>query len=66
MTVEGQNAPVENKKKYENLQKFISEHEGKRIVIMGDMKGHTGILGKRMNGYGEMLIEFVKRCKWKF
>ena len=46
MTVEGQNASVENKRKYVILQKFVSEHEKKRIMIMGDMNGHIGILGE--------------------
>ena len=63
MTVEGQNAPVENKRKYDILQKFVSENETERIIIMGDMNGHIGILGERTNGNGELLRGFCEEMR---
>lgn len=61
MTVVEQNAPVENKKKYDILQKFVSIHETDRIIIMSDINGHIGIHGVRRNGNGELLRGFVRR-----
>ena len=63
MTVEGQNAQFENKKKYDILQKFVSEHGTERIIVMGDMNGHIGILGERINENGELLRGFCEEMR---
>ena len=60
MTVEGQNAPIENRRKYEIVQKFVEEHRKEKIIIMGDMNGHIGILGEQMNANGELLRKFCE------
>ena len=40
------------KKKYQVIQGLIDKFEKEKIVIMGDMNGHTGILGERINKNG--------------
>ena len=43
MTVEGERAIRENRGKYDILRKVVREHARERVVVMGDMKAHTGI-----------------------
>ena len=57
MTVEGQEGKVENKKKYEILKQFVREHKNERVLVVGDMNGHIGLLGERMNFNGALLRE---------
>lgn len=59
MTVEGERAVRENRGKYNILRKVVREHAGERVIVMGDMNAHTGMLGERINRNGEMLAEFV-------
>ena len=60
MTVEGINAHCENKAKYSALSKFINNKlRDERVVIAGDMNGHTGILGERINSNGQKLLDFA-------
>ena len=59
MTVESERARRENRDKYEILRKIVREHNREKVIIMGDMNGHIGMLGERMNRNGEMLDEFV-------
>ena len=59
MTVEGERAIRENSRKYGLLKKIVREHARERVIVMGDMNAHTGVLGEQVNRNGEMLGEFV-------
>ena len=59
MTVEGERAVRENTEKYAIIRKVVREHRQERVIVMGDMNAHIGILGERMNRNGEMLVEFA-------
>ena len=60
MTVEGERAKRENKEKYKIINGIVKEYARERIIVMGDMNGHIGImLGERINKNGEMLLEFM-------
>ena len=59
MTVEGERAVRENTAKYAVVRKVMNEHRDERMIVMGDMNAHIGLLGERMNRNGEMLAEFV-------
>ena len=59
MTVEGERATRENRNKYEILRKIVRDCAQEKIIIMGDMNGHIGLLGERINQNGELLDEFV-------
>uniref|UniRef100_A0A0P4VRU1 Endonuclease/exonuclease/phosphatase domain-containing protein n=1 Tax=Scylla olivacea TaxID=85551 RepID=A0A0P4VRU1_SCYOL len=58
MTVEGEREVKENSRKYCTL-KIARDYGGERVIVMGDMNAHIGILGEQMNRNGEMLDEFV-------
>ena len=62
MTVEGDKGKLENPKKYELLQKFMLDHQNEKIMILGDMNGHIGILGERMNKNGELMREMCENA----
>ena len=57
MTVEGQEGRVENRRKYEILKRFVRQHRNERVLVVGDMNGHIGLLGERINANGSMLRE---------
>ena len=57
MTIEGQGAQAENKRKYECVKNFVSAHEDEKVLVIGDMNGHIGLLGERINGNGRLLRE---------
>ena len=59
MTVMGERAVRENNRKYSILKKFVREYSGEKVMIMGDMNAHLGMLGEQMNQNGEMLAEFI-------
>ncbi|XP_063861825.1 uncharacterized protein LOC135101590 [Scylla paramamosain] len=59
MTVMGERAERENRRKYDILKKVVREHGEERVLIMGDMNAHVGILGEQVNRNGKMLGEFV-------
>ena len=59
MTVMGERAERENRRKYDILKRVVREHGGERVLVMGDMNAHAGILRERVNRKGEMLEEFV-------
>ena len=59
MTVEGERAVRENRGKYEVMRKTVRDFSSEKVLIMGDMNGHVGVLGERMNRNGELLDEFV-------
>ena len=60
MTVEGNRAARENSRKYDILKRIVREYQRERVIVMGDMNAHIGILGEQVNRNGEMLGEFVK------
>ena len=47
------------KEQRENTGKSILEHVGERVIVMGDMNAHIGVLGEQMNRNGAMLVEFT-------
>ena len=57
MTVESEIGRVENRRKYALLQKFVEDYRNQKVLIMGDMNGHIGILGEEENRNGELLRE---------
>ena len=59
MTVEGPNA-IENNAKYKILQDLVRNFQSERVIVVGDMNGHTGILGERSNGNGNRLLDFAE------
>ena len=61
MTVEGPNWK-ENCNKYKILETVSNKFKNERVIIAGDMNGHTGILGEKTNKNGEMLLNFVDIC----
>ena len=59
MTVESERGRRENVDKYKIMKNIIREYNGENVIVMGDMNGHIGLLGERINQNGEMLIEFT-------
>ena len=59
MTVEGDRAVTENGRKYSVLKKIARDYTGEKMIVMGDMNAHVGMLGEQMNRNGMMLDEFV-------
>ena len=60
MTREGPGARLENVRKYEIVKRFVNDHVNERILIVGDMNGHIGLLGEGMNDNGRLLREVCK------
>ena len=60
MTVQGEKANHDNKKKYLVLTKISEKYKEDKLIIMGDMNGHTGILGEQINQNGQKLIDFAE------
>ena len=58
MTVQGLDAKLENKRKYNIIKSIIDNNKEDRIIILGDMNGHTGILGEPVNANGQKLLDF--------
>ena len=61
MTVEGAEGAVENKKKYDIVQGFVDEHKEEKVLVMGDMNGHIGLLGEEQNVNGKLLREACEK-----
>ena len=57
MSVEGTEGVIENKRKYDIVQKFVEEHKEEHVLVMGDMNGHIGLLGEEENMNGRLLRE---------
>jgi hypothetical protein len=60
MTTEGGNARNENNGKYNILKREIEKISEERVIVMGDMNGHIGMLGEEVNGNGERLLSFAE------
>ncbi len=63
MTVQGMNAARDNERKYEILRNLVRENVNEKIVIMGDMNGHIGILSEDVNGNGQKLLDFAEQMR---
>lgn len=59
MMVKGERGVRETRGKYGVMRKVVREYAGEKVIIMGDMNAHVGVLGKIMNLNGEMLDEFM-------
>ena len=63
MTVEGDRAVRDNSRKYGVLKKTLREHAMEKVVVIGYMNAHVGVLGEQMNRNGKMLGEFVNEME---
>ena len=50
----------ENRRKYNIIKSVIKENREKSILIMGDMNGHIGILGEKIDKNEELLLAFTE------
>ena len=50
----------ENRRKYNIIKSVIKENREKSVLIMGDMNGHIGILGEKIDKNGELLLAFTE------
>ena len=60
MTVNGTGAKAENEKKYGVIQRLVEKFKDERLIVMGDMNGHVGVLGENVNVNGQMLLDFAE------
>ena len=60
MTTAGPDADHDNRRKYEIVNEVMRENEHERILIVGDMNGHIGLLGEAVNENGQLLIDFTE------
>ena len=61
MTVEGNNeGHRENTSKYQYLNEICTQYRCEKILIIGDMNGHIGILNENINRNGEKLLQFTE------
>ena len=60
MTVEGPEAKDDNSKKFNCVKNVMDRYTKEKIVIMGDMNAHIGILGEKINNNGKRLLEFTE------
>ena len=50
MTIERAEARAENERKYRIVERLVQENKNERVIVMGDMNGHIGVLGEEVNG----------------
>ena len=62
MTVQGPNAE-ENKRKYRIAREIVQKFKEKKVIVLGDMNAHTGILGEPINKNGQKLLDFSEDCE---
>ena len=60
MTTAGVDAARDNARKYAIIKKVVQENMNEKVMVMGDMNGHIGILGEEVNENGQLLIEFTE------
>ena len=60
MTTAGEDAARDNERKYAIVKKVVRENRNEKVMIMGDMNGHIGILGEEVNENGQKLIDFTE------
>ncbi|KAF2345824.1 Endonuclease/exonuclease/phosphatase [Trinorchestia longiramus] len=53
-------AQEENVKKYTILERVVQEFSRFPVIVMGDMNGHVGLLGKKVNENWCKLIDFCE------
>ena len=51
----GERADRENSMRYDLLKKAVREHREERVLLMGDINPHIGLLGERMDRNCEIL-----------
>ncbi len=51
---------MENESKHEKLKKVMAGNQQEQVIVMGDMNGHVGVLGKVVNRNSNLLLEFVE------
>ena len=59
MTTEGTDAARDNRLKYSGLMRICRRYENERVIVMGDMNGHIGLLGENVNNNGRLLLDFA-------
>ncbi|KAF2355926.1 hypothetical protein FHG87_013313 [Trinorchestia longiramus] len=64
MTTMAPLAQEENVKKYTILERVVQEFSRFSVIVMGDMNGHVGVLGEKVNENGHKLIS-VKEMSLK-
>ena len=57
---------MENKIKYAIVIDFMRLHVNDKVIVVGDMNAHIGILGERMNVNGAMLRETCEERAWRY
>ena len=60
MTVEGIEARQDNTVKYRIIKDIIRQNREIATIVMGDMNAHIGVLGERVNGNGELLLQLAE------
>ncbi|KAF2348032.1 Endonuclease/exonuclease/phosphatase [Trinorchestia longiramus] len=60
MTTTGPLAQEENVKKYTTLEIVVQEFISFPVIVMGDMNGHDGIHGEKVNENGRKLMDFCE------
>ena len=60
MTVEGPEAKDDNTKKFNCIKNIIERYPKQKIILMGDMNAHIGILGEKINNNGKRLLDFAE------
>lgn len=58
-TVDSERAMREKRGKYDVLRKVVRVCH--KVIVVGDMNGHVGVLGERMHRNGELVDEFVDK-----
>ncbi|KAF2345876.1 Endonuclease/exonuclease/phosphatase [Trinorchestia longiramus] len=64
MTTMGSLAQEENVK-YTILEGVVQEFSRFPVIVMGNMNGHVGILGEKVNENGCKLIDFCEKSKFE-
>ncbi|KAF2356328.1 Clathrin/coatomer adaptor adaptin-like N-terminal [Trinorchestia longiramus] len=65
MITTGPLAQEGNVKKYTTLERVVQEFCRFPVIVMGDMSGHVGILGKKVYENGHKLIDFFEENEFK-
>lgn len=59
MTTCGMKAGRGNGKKYDIMKRVLQMYTEERVIVMGGIKGHIGLLGENVNENGQLSIDFV-------
>ena len=50
----------ENKTKYKCIKRQLEKYKKEKILVMGDMNAHIGILGEKIDKNGQLLLDLVE------